>query len=119
MGTEGNTSKEKNGTRFLDKKNENIDYITMYIWAQNWGWFDPTQDQQVYQEAIKKVDDYWSTHLEVANLLNKHVVWKNSVLPEIIRRTNQRKQPLGGIGFIRIYFQKPRIQLKMEIRPKH
>ncbi|UII80371.1 cellulase family glycosylhydrolase [Flagellimonas sp. CMM7] len=75
LGTEGNTYKEGNGTRVLDNNDyKNIDYITMHIWAQNWSWFDPTQDEQAYQEAIKKVDDYWSTHVEAANLLNKPIV---------------------------------------------
>lgn len=75
LGTEGNTSKVTNGNKVLDNNNiKNVDYITMHIWAQNWSWFNTTQDEEVYQEAIKKVDDYWSALVKVANQLNKPVV---------------------------------------------
>lgn len=75
LGTEGNTSGKTAGVNaLLDNDNPNIDYITMHIWAQNWGWFNPTQGEDVYNEALKKVDNYWNEHIVVAKKLNKPIV---------------------------------------------
>lgn len=75
LGTEGNTSGEAAGVNvLLDNDNPNIDYITMHIWAQNWGWFNPTQGEEEYEEAIKKVDQYIEDHIVVAKKLNKPIV---------------------------------------------
>lgn len=75
LGTEGNTATSDAGVDVLrDNDDPNIDYITMHIWAQNWGWFDPTQGEEVYQEALKKVDSYWDDHIAVAKKLKKPIV---------------------------------------------
>jgi len=75
LGSEGNTSGEYAGVNvLLDNDDENVDYITMHIWAQNWGWFDPSQGEEKYQEAIKKVDAYWNDHLAAGEKLNKPIV---------------------------------------------
>jgi mannan endo-1,4-beta-mannosidase len=75
LGTEGNTSGINAGTNvFRDNNDKNIDYITMHIWAQNWGWFNPTQGEQVFVEALTKVDEYWDDHIGVAKSLNKPIV---------------------------------------------
>lgn len=93
LGTEGNTSGETAGVDvFRDNNNPNIDYITMHIWAQNWSWFNPTQGEEVFQEALKKVDNYWDDHLSAAKKLNKPIV-----LEEFgIARDNSSYSPLAG-----------------------
>ena len=58
----------------LDNDDLNVDYITMHIWAQNWSWFEPSQGQDKYQEAIEKVDAYWEDHVAAGKKLNKPVV---------------------------------------------
>jgi len=75
LGTEGNTPNVAAGINVLkDNDNLNIDYITMHIWAQNWGWFNPTQGEEVFQEALLKVDSYWDDHIKAAKKLNKPIV---------------------------------------------
>lgn len=75
LGTEGNTSGKSAGVdALIDNDDLNIDYITMHIWAQNWGWFSPEDGETVYQEAITKVDKYWDDHLKIADQLNKPIV---------------------------------------------
>jgi mannan endo-1,4-beta-mannosidase len=75
LGTEGNTSGTTAGTNVLRDNNDvNIDYITMHIWAQNWGWFNPTQGEKVFQDALKKADNYWDDHVKVSKTLNKPIV---------------------------------------------
>jgi mannan endo-1,4-beta-mannosidase len=75
LGSEGNTSGKTAGTNvFRDNNDKNIDYITMHIWVQNWGWFNPTQGEEIFKEAIKKADNYWDNHIEETALLNKPIV---------------------------------------------
>lgn len=75
LGTEGNTPDTAAGINvLLDNDNPNIDYITMHIWAQNWRWFDPTQGEDAFEEAITKADNYWADHVKVAKQLNKPIV---------------------------------------------
>lgn len=75
LGTEGNTAYESAGINVLrDNNDPNIDYITMHIWAQNWSWFQPSDGELVFQDAIKKVDTYWDAHVKVAQYLNKPLV---------------------------------------------
>ncbi|CDF80795.1 endo-1,4-beta-mannosidase [Formosa agariphila KMM 3901] len=75
LGTEGNTAAKYAGTDvFRDNNDVNIDYITMHIWAQNWEWFEPTDGESVYKEAIEKVNNYWEDHKKVALQLNKPIV---------------------------------------------
>lgn len=59
----------------------NIDYGTIHIWVQNWGWFDPaapdTGEQNLevqYQAALAKVRTYIDTHVQKAKQLQKPLV---------------------------------------------
>lgn len=75
LGTEGNTPGKNAGVNaLLDNDNTDIDYITMHIWAQNWGWFAPGDGDEKYNETIAKVDAYWNDHVAVAKKLNKPIV---------------------------------------------
>ncbi|GAF04115.1 glycoside hydrolase 5 family protein [Saccharicrinis fermentans] len=75
LGTEGNTSSKVAGVNaLLDNGDPNIDYITMHIWAQNWGWFKPGDGEKVFEETLEKVDAYWNDHIKVAKQLNKPIV---------------------------------------------
>lgn len=75
LGTEGNTDKASAGTEvFRDNNNNDIDYITMHIWVQNWGWYSPTQNETMYTKAIEKVNNYWNTHIAAAKKLNKPII---------------------------------------------
>ncbi|WP_075589894.1 glycoside hydrolase 5 family protein [Labilibacter marinus] len=75
LGTEGNTAGIMAGVNvLLDNDDINIDYITMHIWAQNWGWFKPGDGEKVFEETLQKVDAYWNDHVKVAKKLNKPIV---------------------------------------------
>lgn len=75
LGTEGNTSGETAGVNVLtDNKDPNIDYITMHIWAQNWGWYKPGQSDTVFVAMLEKVNKYWDDHETAARILNKPIV---------------------------------------------
>ncbi len=75
IGTEGNASGMDAGLNvFSDNDNQAIDYITMHIWMQNWGWFKPGDGDSIYAKAIEKVDNYWNDHTLAATQLNKPIV---------------------------------------------
>ena len=66
--------------RITELQNENnnyeskyIDYTTIHIWIQNWGWFNPSNDQSL-STSIDKVKTYIYEHEKLAIKLNKPVV---------------------------------------------
>lgn len=75
LGSEGNANSPEAGIdAYRDNNFDSIDYITMHIWAQNWGWFNPSQDEEVFNEALKKTDQYWREHVKIALELNKPII---------------------------------------------
>ena len=75
IGSEGMTNYPKYTKNEVSRDNsfENIDYITIHIWPQNWNWYDP-KDSTTFTQAINKTKDYIHTHLAAAIKLNKPMV---------------------------------------------
>jgi len=75
-GSEGNTPWPFwNGLNFISNHNgSNIDYTTVHIWPQNWGWYDPANPQGTYADALEKARDYFRGHVFMAVILNKPLV---------------------------------------------
>lgn len=77
LGTEGNTASDDAGVNVLvDNDDTNIDYITMHIWPQNWGWFNTENPEPLFQSTLNLIDAYWAEHERVALLLNKPIVFE-------------------------------------------
>lgn len=51
-----------------------IDYLTMHLWPQNWGWFDPTAWEATLPSAMRQADAYIATHIALARELKKPLV---------------------------------------------
>ncbi|MGC2237469.1 MAG: cellulase family glycosylhydrolase [Pyrinomonadaceae bacterium] len=62
-------------------RDENIDYLTIHIWAKNWNWFRNGKLKEDYDEAAKKALDYLIEHLTIAEKLNKPLVVEEFGLP--------------------------------------
>jgi mannan endo-1,4-beta-mannosidase len=75
-GAEGYTSApESSGTDFVRMHDyPSIDYATVHIWIQNWGWYDPEQHEQTYPGAKQKMTDYLKRHVEESKILGKPLV---------------------------------------------
>ncbi len=74
-GSEGNTSSASSGTDMMaDHQSKNIDYSTIHIWVQNWGYYDPAKADSTYDAALSYALDYMKDHISVAEKLNKPVV---------------------------------------------
>jgi mannan endo-1,4-beta-mannosidase len=74
-GSEGNTSGTTSGTDVVkDHLSKNIDYATIHIWVQNWGFYDPAKPEVTYQPALDFALSYLQNQLKRAEQLNKPVV---------------------------------------------
>jgi mannan endo-1,4-beta-mannosidase len=74
-GSEGNTSSPSSGTdMIIDHQSKNIDYATMHIWVQNWGYYDPKKADSTYGPALNYALDYLKDHIASAGKLVKPVV---------------------------------------------
>jgi mannan endo-1,4-beta-mannosidase len=74
-GSEGNTSSSSSGTdMFNDHESKNIDYTTIHVWVQNWGYYDPAKANSTYKTALSYALDYMHDHIAVAEKLRKPVV---------------------------------------------
>jgi mannan endo-1,4-beta-mannosidase len=66
-------------------RDKNVDYLTIHIWAKNWGWFKDDKIAEGYPNVIEKAVNYIDQHLVVAEKLNKPLVIEEFGLP----RNNQ------------------------------
>jgi len=53
---------------------KNIDYATMHIWIQNWGWYDPTSAKKTFPKALLKAKEYIRRHTKMAQKLKMPLV---------------------------------------------
>ena len=60
---------------------KNIDYLTIHIWAKNWGWFRDGKLAEDFPQASQKAFDYINEHLAIAKKLNKPLVVEEFGLP--------------------------------------
>jgi mannan endo-1,4-beta-mannosidase len=71
-GSEGTPPGER--IDFVETHNgPNIDYATIHIWPQNWGWYDP-RDSSTYDTAEVRAIIYFQNAAADARLLNKPLV---------------------------------------------
>ena len=75
-GSEGETpSPLLNGMNFVQNHSDpNIDYTTAHIWAENFGWYDPTKPAESYGPSLAKVKAYIDDHIKKSAQLNKPLV---------------------------------------------
>jgi mannan endo-1,4-beta-mannosidase len=74
LGGEGQLPSNGEETAFnVICKSKNLDYLTMHLWIENWGWYQP-QKPETYEPALKKAQDYVQEHIEIANKVNKPLV---------------------------------------------
>ena len=74
-GSEGNTSSPSSGTDMVaDHKSKNIDYSTIHIWVQNWGYYNPAKADSTYDIALNYALNYMKEHIAMAEQLKKPVV---------------------------------------------
>lgn len=74
IGSEGDAGSAKAGLDlYKDNKSKFIDYATVHVWIQNWGWYDPAKPK-TFQRSIEKTAAYLEDQLAKASKLQKPVV---------------------------------------------
>jgi mannan endo-1,4-beta-mannosidase len=51
-----------------------IDYMTLHVWPNNWGWIDPKNQPATYEAGEAQCRDYVTAHIALAKGLNKPLV---------------------------------------------
>ncbi|MBS1797449.1 MAG: cellulase family glycosylhydrolase [Acidobacteria bacterium] len=62
-------------------RDPNVDYLTIHIWAKNWGWFEGAKVAEGFRNTVEKATDYLKEHLAVAESLDKPLVIEEFGLP--------------------------------------
>lgn len=74
IGSEGNAFLPFSRKFNKENKCPNIDYATIHIWVQNWGWYDPANAATSFGKALKKAKKYIHRHVRSAEKLNRPIV---------------------------------------------
>ena len=75
IGSEGKTPSSLAGNRFRrDHSIKGIDYTTIHIWVQNWGWYDPDKHDSSYPKALETANKYLEKHIRQAKRMGKPIV---------------------------------------------
>ncbi|MEJ2814700.1 mannanase [Caulobacter sp. CCG-8] len=51
-----------------------IDYLTLHVWPNNWGWIDFKNQPATYEAGEAKCRDYVARHIAIAKQMNKPLV---------------------------------------------
>jgi mannan endo-1,4-beta-mannosidase len=60
---------------------KNVDYLTIHIWAKNWGWFEGEKVAEGYANVVEKATNYLNEHIAIAKKLDKPLVIEEFGLP--------------------------------------
>ncbi|HUF08058.1 MAG TPA: hypothetical protein VMO47_01975 [Rhodothermales bacterium] len=64
-----------NGTQFeWVSTSPYLDYITIHVWIENWGWFHPTRAGETFATAVGRAMGYLADHVSLARAINKPMV---------------------------------------------
>jgi len=75
-GCEGDTPwPDWNGLDFVaNHDGADIDYTTIHIWPQNWGWYDPAAPEATFPGAEANARSYFGSHAAMCAALDKPLV---------------------------------------------
>lgn len=52
-------------------RSKHIDYLTVHLWPQNWGWYQPEKGDTAFLDTVRQ---YLNVHLQIAKQLHKPLV---------------------------------------------
>ncbi len=74
IGSEGNAFVPFSRKFRREHRCPDIDYATMHLWAQNWGWYDPAKPDADFEKSLRKARRYIRRHVRTARKLGMPVV---------------------------------------------
>lgn len=51
-----------------------LDYITVHLWMEDWGWYEPQSAEAAFPEAVGRAMGYLADHVSLARAINKPMV---------------------------------------------
>lgn len=101
IGSEGNAFVPFARKFVKEHRIKNIDYATMHIWIQNWGWYDPKKPEKTFEKSLAKAKKYIKKHIRLSEKLEMPVV-----LEEFgIARDLESYDPTSPTTYRDIYYQ--------------
>ena len=75
VGSEGEVIRKISGNDFTgNHESEFIDYATIHLWVQIWGWYDSYNADSTFSRACTIAKDYIDKHIDLSKELNKPLV---------------------------------------------
>lgn len=74
LGGEGKLTEHERTQFERVARSPHLDYLTIHIWIENWGWFDPKRPEETFPTAVGRAMGYLADHLTLARALGKPVV---------------------------------------------
>lgn len=108
IGAEGDTPDPiGNGVRFQEEHAfREIDYATIHIWAENWGWYDPHRATQTYAQTLSRMRRYIESHAVRARTLQKPLVLEEFGLArDALLTGDQQYSPTATTRWRDLYFR--------------
>lgn len=81
LGHEGYMGTENMGLFEEIHAGRNVDYLTIHIWAKNWGWFEGDKVAEGFPNVMEKATAYIKEHTAIADKLKKPLVIEEFGLP--------------------------------------
>jgi mannan endo-1,4-beta-mannosidase len=77
LGGEGKLAQPLVNTRFEDaSRSPNIDYLTVHVWIENWGWYDPANPGATFDRSVGRALGYLADHVAIARAMKKPIVFE-------------------------------------------
>ncbi len=75
LGGEGKLPGAEDSTQFARvSRSPYLDYLTVHLWPQNWGWFDPKQADATFNRSVGRSIAYIAEHVAIAEAVHKPMV---------------------------------------------
>ena len=74
LGGEGTLTPYEDVRFELVSRSLNLDYLTVHLWIENWGWYDPANPEATFNQAVGRTMGYLAKNIAVAEELGKPVV---------------------------------------------
>lgn len=102
IGSEGTTPGLFNGNRFeKDHAYDDIDYTTIHVWIQNWGWYDPMDADKTFVKSLEEALAYIENQEHKAKQLGKPMVIEEFG----IARDGNDHDPSANTQYRDLYFE--------------
>lgn len=86
--------------------NPNIDYLTMHMWAKNWGWYDPEDEEGSFSTVKQNANDYLAKHISTAEKMNKPIVLEEFGFPREKESISKTSSTSKRDTYYQIVFEK-------------